>query len=123
MHELYIVQMLIKFPELPTNHISFEQVNLFLAVLKTKFGKAQSLFRTRAQVNPAQRKNTIRKMLEWVKLQWTEFSSNRLASASQLVGQLHRPSKLTSVGPRVSLAQIGDGRSSAARNRTVRLCP
>lgn len=78
-------------------------MNLFLAVLKTKFGKAQSLFRTRVQVNPVQRKNTVRKFFEWTKFTWAEFSAQRLASASQLVGQLRRPSRLASVGPQLSL--------------------
>lgn len=96
---------------------AMHQVNLFLAVLKTKFGKAQSLFRTRAQVNQTQRKNTIRKMLEWAKLQWTEFKARQLASASQLVGQLRRPSKLASVGPNVSLGQSGDQHVGGSRKR------
>ncbi|CAD7703297.1 unnamed protein product, partial [Ostreobium quekettii] len=58
-------------------------VNLFLAVLKTKFGKAQSFFQTRVQVSTEQRKNTIKRFLDWTMDNWKEFSAERLAQDAQ----------------------------------------
>lgn len=50
------------------------KVNLFLAVLKTKFGKAQSLFQSKVQVSPRRRHNMIQKFLAWSTETWKAYA-------------------------------------------------
>lgn len=64
------------------------QVNLFLAVLKTKFGKAQSFFRTKLEGSMEQRKNTIKQILDWTLIKWKDIAARKLASETQALRRI-----------------------------------
>ncbi|GIL57898.1 hypothetical protein Vafri_13128 [Volvox africanus] len=91
-------------------------LNLFLAVLKIKFAKAQTLFHNQLALQRSKaRRNSIVTLMNKVHSKWTEFSSKR-SQASLLNSRLSSAisSRMSSVnsGPpsvRMSAAQCGDG--------------
>ncbi|GLI63280.1 hypothetical protein VaNZ11_006186 [Volvox africanus] len=94
-------------------------LNLFLAVLKIKFAKAQTLFHNQLALQRSKaRRNSIVTLMNKVHSKWTEFSSKR-SQASLLNSRLSSAisSRMSSVnsGPpslRMSAAQFGDGDNS-----------
>lgn len=57
------------------------QLNLFLAVLKTKFGKAQTLFQDRIQVSGEERKNTLMRFFKTATTGLSTFAANKRNAA------------------------------------------
>lgn len=56
------------------------QLNLFLAVLKTKFAKAQTAFRQRGATRRGTRRNSVMTLLGKAKNKWQAVSDRRLST-------------------------------------------
>eukprot|EP00198_Chlamydomonas_reinhardtii_P001158 XP_001690493.1 voltage-gated Ca2+ channel, alpha subunit [Chlamydomonas reinhardtii] len=89
-------------------------LNLFLAVLKIKFAKAQTLFHNQLALQRGKaRRNSIMTFMSRVQTKWTEYSSKR-SQASSLNSRLTSAisSKMTSVASAGSPRMSHDGKEA-----------